>query len=87
MEKITIAVDDAMIEFYLNQVLEDGDEAEFKHTLGYIAKAKGMSAITKDIGVNREGLYRTLDGATKAQFDTISKLIKSFGFTLKVSRN
>ncbi|MDR2099761.1 MAG: putative addiction module antidote protein [Campylobacteraceae bacterium] len=57
--------DDEMIEFYLNQVLEDGNEAEFKRALGYIAKAKGMSAISKDVGVNRESLYKTLDSTTK----------------------
>ncbi|MDR2399292.1 MAG: putative addiction module antidote protein [Endomicrobium sp.] len=78
--------DDEMIKFYLNQVLEDGDEAEFKRALGYIAKAKGMTTIAKETGISRDGLYKTLlDGATKdTYFSTIKKLLDNFGFRLKV---
>jgi len=81
-------VDDETIEFYLNLVLEDGDEAEFKRALGYIAKAKGMTAVAKDINVNRESLYKSLNGETNVGIDTIFKLLKSLGISLtaKVKR-
>jgi probable addiction module antidote protein len=77
---------DAAIEFYLNQVLQDGDEAEFKRAMGYIAKAKGMTSVAQEIGVNRENLYKSLNGQTKTQFDTIYKLLKSFGLILRVAK-
>ncbi|MDR3346345.1 MAG: putative addiction module antidote protein [Campylobacteraceae bacterium] len=80
--------DDESIEFYLNLVLEDGDEAEFKRALGYIAKAKGMTAVAKDINVSRESLYKSLNGQRSVGIDTVFKLLKNLGITLsaKVSR-
>jgi probable addiction module antidote protein len=74
--------DDEMIEFYLNQVLEDGDEAEFKRALGYIAKAKGMTTVAQEIGVNRESLYKSLNGQRNVRIDTVFKLLKNLGITL-----
>jgi probable addiction module antidote protein len=71
-----------MIEWYLNEVLERGDEAEFKRALGYIAKAKGMSAIAKDIGVNRESLYKSFDGQRNVGIDTVFRLLKNLGISL-----
>jgi len=81
-------VDDETIEWYLNQVLEDGNEAEFKRALGYIAKAKGMTAVAKDINVSRESLYKSLNGQRSVGIDTVFKLLKNLGITLsaKVSR-
>jgi probable addiction module antidote protein len=78
--------DDDMIEFYLNYILEEGDEVDLKMALGHIAKAKGMTAVAQEIGVNRENLYKSLNGQTKTQFDTIYKLLKSFGLTLRVAK-
>ncbi|MDR3346125.1 MAG: putative addiction module antidote protein [Campylobacteraceae bacterium] len=80
--------DNKMIEWYLNEVLERGDEAEFKRALGYIAKAKGMTAVAKDINVSRESLYKSLNGQRSVGIDTVFKLLKNLGITLsaKVSR-
>ncbi|MDR1977090.1 MAG: putative addiction module antidote protein [Campylobacteraceae bacterium] len=69
-------IDDEMIAIYLNQVLEDGDEAELKRAFGYIAEAKG-------IDTTRDSLYKSLNEQTKLQFDTVCKLIKSLGLTIK----
>jgi probable addiction module antidote protein len=75
-----------MIEFYLNQVLEDGSEAEFKRALGYIAKARGITKTSQEAGISRDSLYKTIiDGTTKdTYFSTIQKLLDAFGFRLKV---
>ncbi|MDR0580349.1 MAG: putative addiction module antidote protein [Campylobacteraceae bacterium] len=74
-----------MIEWYLNEVLERGNKAEFKRALGYIAKAKGMTTVSKEINVNRESLYKFLNGERSVGIDTVFKLLRSFGFTLKVA--
>ncbi|CUV65319.1 Putative addiction module antidote protein [Sulfurovum sp. enrichment culture clone C5] len=70
------------IEEYLNQVLEDGDNTEFIRAIGYIAKAKGMSAIAKDTGLGRESLYKAFNGDANPRFDTVMKVIKSLGIKL-----
>ena len=70
---------------YLSQILEDGDLDELLEAIGEIAKAKGMSQIAKDTGLGRESLYKTFHVGAKPKFDTIVKVLKSFGIRLQAS--
>ncbi len=70
------------VEEYLNQVLADGDTGEFIRAIGYIAKAKGMSAIAKDTGLGRESLYKAFSGDANPRFDTVMKVMKALGVKL-----
>ena len=45
---------------YLEAALEDGDSALIAAVLGDIARAKGMSQIAKETGLERESLYKAL---------------------------
>lgn len=40
------------IVMYLNMVLEENDPAELAHALGVIAKARGMTQIAKEAGID-----------------------------------
>lgn len=73
-----------MIVEYLSQVLEDGDMDELLSALGYIAKAKGMSQVSKDTGLGRESLYKTLAKGSKPKFETVLKVLNSLGIKLQV---
>ncbi len=73
-----------MIAGYLSQVLEDGDIDELLSALGYIAKAKGMSQVSKDTGLGRESLYKTLAKGSKPKFETVIKVLNSLGIKLQV---
>jgi probable addiction module antidote protein len=75
--------DDAICE-YLTQVLDDGDMEEAKRALGYVAKAKGMTAIAEQTGLGRESLYKTLKPETKPRFDTMLRILHAAGLRLKV---
>ena len=75
---------DEAIEEYLDQVLADGDNAEFIRAIGYIAKAKGMSAISKDTGLGRESLYKAFNGDASPRFDTVMKVMRSLGIKLHI---
>ncbi|MEA1913860.1 MAG: addiction module antidote protein [Campylobacterota bacterium] len=77
--------DKEVIAEYLSQILEDGNIDELLEALGNIAKAKGMSQIAKDTGLGRESLYKTFHKGTKPKFDTIMKIMDSFGVKMKVS--
>jgi probable addiction module antidote protein len=70
---------------YLSQILADGDMDELLEALGNIAKAKGMSQIASETGLGRESLYKTFHKGTKPKFDTIMKVIQSFGVKIQVS--
>ena len=68
---------------YLSQILEDGDMDELLSALGEIARAKGMTQLSKDTGLGRESLYKTFHIGSKPKFDTIVKILHSFGIQLK----
>ena len=74
-----------MIAEYLSQVLADGDMDELLEAIGNIAKAKGMSQIASDTGLGRESLYKTFSAGSKPQFETIMKVLNSFGVRLEAS--
>ena len=74
-----------MIAEYLSQVLEDGNTNELLEAIGNIAKAKGMSQIAKDTGLGRESLYKTFSTDAKPRFETIMKVLDSFGVKLQAS--
>ena len=74
-----------MIAEYLTQVLQDGDMNELLEAIGNIAKAKGMSQIAKDTGLGRESLYKTFSADSKPRFETIMKVLDSFGVKLQAT--
>jgi probable addiction module antidote protein len=69
---------------YLTVVLEDGDPALFVAAIGDIARAKGMSEISKKSGVTRESLYRALKIEARPRFETVAKVIHALGMRLTV---
>ncbi len=74
-----------MIAEYLSQVLSDGDMDELLVAIGNIAKAKGMSQIAKDTGLGRESLYKTFTEGSQPKFETVMKVLNSFGIKLRAT--
>ncbi|HAJ37805.1 MAG TPA: putative addiction module antidote protein [Chloroflexi bacterium] len=64
---------------YLNAALEDGDAALVVAALGDIARAKGMSQIARDAGLERESLYKALSTTGNPEFGTILKVVRALG--------
>jgi len=67
---------------YLTEALETGDSAFICTALDTVARAKGMTNVAKATGLGRESLYKSLSGTTKPEFDTIQKIVNSFGVKL-----
>ena len=74
-----------MIAEYLSQVLSDGNMDELLAAIGNIAKAKGMTQIAKDTGLGRESLYKTFSEGSKPKFETVMKVLNSFGVKLQAT--
>jgi len=74
---------EAIIE-YFSQVLEEGDQDELLRALGYLAKAKGMTQISKETGLGRESLYKTFQEGADPKFSTIAKVMKAIGLSFHV---
>lgn len=75
--------DKEIIAEYLSQVLSEGDMDELLSAIGNIAKAKGITQISKDTGLGRESLYKTFAKGSKPKFDTVLKVLNSLGVKLK----
>ncbi|MDR1169165.1 MAG: helix-turn-helix domain-containing protein [Heliobacteriaceae bacterium] len=70
----------------LEEFLEDGDLNAFCRTLEYAVKAKDtISGMSKKTGISRSNLYALFKGESRPQMNTILKLIKELGYTLKVA--
>jgi probable addiction module antidote protein len=71
---------------YLEACLEEaGDDAGFiAKALGNIARAKGMTQLSKDTGLGRESLYKALSGEGNPSFATILKVTHALGLKFHV---
>jgi probable addiction module antidote protein len=67
---------------FLEAVFEDGDPALIAAAVGEVARARGMSQIARDTGLTREALYRALSAEGRPEFNTILKVLHSFGLRL-----
>lgn len=69
---------------YLEACLEEApaDAAFIAKALGDIARAKGMSQVSKDTGLSRESLYKALSGERNPGFDTVLKVMNALGLQL-----
>jgi probable addiction module antidote protein len=73
---------------YLEACLQEaGDDAAFiAKALGNIARAKGMTQLSKDTGLGRESLYKALSGEGNRSFATILKVTHALGLKFQVHR-
>jgi probable addiction module antidote protein len=52
------------------------------HTLGVVARARGMMKLSKETGITRAGLYKTLSPDGNPSFETVTKIVGAFGMRL-----
>ena len=69
---------------YLTDIMQANDPALLASALGDIARARGMSEITKASGLTREALYKALRPDAQPRFDTISRVCAALGVRLVV---
>ncbi len=72
-----------MIAEYLSVIIEDGDQELLLSAIGDIAKARGMKAIAERSGLGRESLYKAFAPGAKPRFETILKVLKAMGISLR----
>ena len=71
----------------LDVALAENDTAFFLETIGMIARSKGMTAISGELNLARESLYRSLSNNGNPSFDTVAKVLNVLGFRLHVLPN
>ena len=80
----SIVSDDAIAE--LTKALAACEIEAAMHAIGLAARAQGMSRISRQTGVARESLYRTLSGEPDPRFGTIARVLQALGLQLRVER-
>jgi probable addiction module antidote protein len=71
---------------HLGVALEDGDMEFLLKTMRHIARSEGMAQIARELGVTREGLYKSLSPTGNPSFETVLKLLNILGFRLKIEK-
>jgi probable addiction module antidote protein len=71
-----------IIAAYLTEAFESDDPAFISLAIGTVARAKGMKQIAKDADLSRESLYKSLNGQSKPEFDTVRKVLAALGVKL-----
>lgn len=70
---------------YLNAALEEGDVSMVSVALGDIARAKGMTKLSKETGVTRDGLYKALSQTGNPSFDLVQRVVNALGLKIEVA--
>ncbi len=69
---------------YLSIFLEENDFEGLITGLRHIVKAKGISETARLSGLNRQHLYRIIEGSSQPKLETIAKLFHALGLSLSV---
>ena len=75
---------DETIAEYLTAALEENDPDLLLAVLSDVAKARGMTHLSKESGLGRESLYKALAPGAKPRFETIMKVMRALGVKLTV---
>jgi len=69
---------------HLEAALTENDIPFLLSVVGDIARSEGMTKIARNLGMSREGLYRSLSPSGKPSFETVVKLLSLLGLRLSV---
>jgi len=69
---------------YLDAVMEEGDPNLLAAALGDIARARGVTELSRQTGISREGIYKALSGTGNPAMATIMKITSALGLRLAI---
>lgn len=73
---------EAVIAEYLAAALENPNPDVFLAAMADVAKARGISAVAKQSGLTRAGIYRGLSAGSTPSFATVMKITRALGVKL-----
>lgn len=75
---------DEALAAYIADATESGDAQELVHALGVVARAKGMTDLSRQTGLPRQTLYKALSGEGNPELATIAKVADALGYRLSL---
>ena len=73
---------DLAIGTFMAEAFETGDSGYIAHSLGVVARAKGMTQIAGQTGLSREQLYRSFSAQGNPTLKTTLAVMKALGISL-----
>jgi probable addiction module antidote protein len=70
---------------YLKAAFEEGDADDIRAALNNVARARGMTGLSKETGVAREALYKALGKDGNPTLDTLLAVTRALGVKLSVA--
>jgi probable addiction module antidote protein len=70
---------------YLKAAFEEGDADDIRAALNNVARARGMTGLSKESGVAREALYKALGKDGNPTLDTLLAVTRALGVKLSVA--
>ncbi|MXX90271.1 MAG: putative addiction module antidote protein [Boseongicola sp. SB0677_bin_26] len=67
----------------VSEAFESGDPKFIAHALGTVARARGMTGVSRESGVSREALYRALSEEGDPRLSTLTSVLSALGFGLE----
>ena len=67
----------------ITEAFETGDPKFIAHALGTVARARGMTDVSKESGITRESLYRALSEKGDPRLSTLISVLSALGFGLE----
>lgn len=71
---------------YLKLTCEDGTPSEIAKALGVVARARGITDLSRKTGLTRQALYKALSGEGNPELGTIAKVAEAMGYRLAIVR-
>ena len=71
--------DKSAIAEYMAAMLETGNTGLLLLALSDVARARGMTQLSKATGLGRESLYKALSSGAQPRFDTVIKVARALG--------
>jgi probable addiction module antidote protein len=69
---------------YLQAAMEDDDPQSLAVALGNVVRARNVSALARETGLTREGLYKAFSAQGNPSYATVSKVSRAMGFRLQL---
>jgi len=68
----------------LEAALEENDPDFLLSVIGDIARSKGMTQISRELNLNRKGLYKSFSAKGNPSFATVMSVLDNLGFGVSI---
>jgi probable addiction module antidote protein len=75
-----------MVRAYLADAFESDDAGEIADAIGVVARARGMTELARQTGLNRQALYRSLSPQGDPALSSVLRVLTELGLSLAVSK-